>query len=213
MKAVLLTMTIVTILLLPGCGDFGRDLPNTPPPVVRSIAPDSGKAGDTVTIAGSGFGSSSSGTVRFASIAAQRTLSWSDTAIGVVVPPGVPLGIVSVIVSVGSSSSNSVSFKVITVVVIVRSFANDILPRFTHYGCAGCHGGNGGLFVDTQPHLLQGGDHGPAVIPGNADSSLIIKKLSPTPPFGSRMPLGGPYLADTTIQVLKDWINQGALNN
>ncbi len=213
MKLVFLTLTIVSILLLPGCGDFGRDLPNTPSPVVSMISPDSGKAGDTVTIFGSGFGNASTGSVRFASVAAQRYLSWTDTAIGAVVPAGVPVGVVDVSVSVGTGMSNSIRFKIITVVVITRSFTNDILPRLTRYGCAGCHGGNGGLFVDTQPHLLQGGDHGPAVTPGNADSSLIIKKLSPTPPFGSRMPLGGQYLTDTTVQVIKDWINEGALNN
>ena len=67
--------------------------------------------------------------------------------------------------------------------------------------------------MGTVDALMIGGDHGPAISPGNADGSLLVKKLSPTPPFGSRMPLGGPYLPDTAIGLIKRWINEGAKNN
>jgi hypothetical protein len=93
------------------------------------------------------------------------------------------------------------------------SFKNQVIPFFLNYGCDGCHGGNGGLDVQTVTQLLVGGIHGPAVVAGKADSSLLIKKLSVSPPFGDRMPRGGPYLADSTIQNLKTWINQGAKDN
>ena len=90
------------------------------------------------------------------------------------------------------------------------SFNADILPILQRYGCTGCHGGSGGLFVSSVTTLEQGGLHGPAVVPGNGAGSNIIKKLSPNPPFGDRMPQGGPYLADSTIQLIKTWIDQGA---
>jgi len=93
------------------------------------------------------------------------------------------------------------------------SFQSEIRPIFQQRGCDGCHGGNGGLFVQTVAQLLQGGSHGPAIVPGKADSSNLIKKLSPNPPFGDRMPQGGPYLPDSTIQIIRTWINQGAKNN
>jgi hypothetical protein len=93
------------------------------------------------------------------------------------------------------------------------SFQSQVKPIFQRYGCASCHGGSGGLFVQSVAQLLQGGADGPAVVPGKADNSLIIKKLSSTPPFGDRMPQGGPYLPDSTVQVIKDWINQGAKDN
>ncbi len=94
------------------------------------------------------------------------------------------------------------------------SFKNQIAPLFQKYGCSSCHGGSGGLYVTSYTQLMQGGNHGPVVIPGNADSSNIIKKLSlNNPPFGVRMPQGGPYLPDSTIQLFRDWINGGALNN
>jgi hypothetical protein len=93
------------------------------------------------------------------------------------------------------------------------SFQQQIKPIFQANGCLSCHGGSGGLFVATVAQLLQGGDHGPAIVPGNADASNIIKKLSPNPPFGDRMPFGGAYLPDSTIQVIRTWINQGAKDN
>ena len=93
------------------------------------------------------------------------------------------------------------------------SFRSDVLPIFQRHGCLSCHGGTNNLFVGTVPQLLAGGLNGPAVTPGNANESLIIRKTSTTPPFGDRMPQGGPYLPDSTTQVLRTWINQGAKDN
>jgi hypothetical protein len=93
------------------------------------------------------------------------------------------------------------------------SFLQNVRPILQQYGCISCHGGSGGLVVGTVAQLMQGGDHGPAVVPNNADGSNIVKKISPNPPFGDRMPQGGPYLPDSTIQKIKDWINQGAKDN
>lgn len=93
------------------------------------------------------------------------------------------------------------------------SFRQDIKPILVSYNCTHCHGGTSGLVVESVPHILTGGDHGPAVIPGNADSSLLVKKMSPNPPFGLRMPRDGPYLPEKTIELIKVWINQGAKDN
>jgi len=93
------------------------------------------------------------------------------------------------------------------------SFSQQVLPILQQSGCTGCHGGNGGLFVGTVQQLLRGGSHGPAVVPGNSDSSLIIQKLSLYPPFGDRMPQGGPYLPEATISIIRTWIDQGAEDN
>jgi len=93
------------------------------------------------------------------------------------------------------------------------SFSQRVLPILQRHGCTGCHGGSGGLFVGTPAQLLAGGDHGPAVVAGQAASSNLIRKLQVSPPFGTRMPQGGPYLPDTTVNVISAWINQGAANN
>jgi Planctomycete cytochrome C len=93
------------------------------------------------------------------------------------------------------------------------SFSTDVLPILVNGGCTGCHGGTGNLFVGTVAELLTGGDHGPAIVPGKADSSNLVRKLLTPPPFGERMPFGGAPLPDATIGVIRNWVNQGAANN
>lgn len=93
------------------------------------------------------------------------------------------------------------------------SFQNHVRPIFQSFECTSCHGGSGGLTVTTVTQLLSGGNHGPAIVAGKSESSTLITKLSARPPFGSRMPQGGPYLPDSTIQIIARWINQGAKNN
>ena len=93
------------------------------------------------------------------------------------------------------------------------SFRKDVLPICDNAGCTGCHGGTSGLILGSVTGLLTGGLHGPAIIPGKPDSSNIVRKISPNPPFGVRMPEGGPYLDAAAIQTIKDWIAQGAKDN
>jgi hypothetical protein len=55
-----------------------------------------------------------------------------------------------------------------------------------------------------QPNVLR-------VQAGNPDSSYIIRKLQGTPGIsGGQMPLGGPYLPQSTIDVIRQWITNGA---
>jgi hypothetical protein len=62
--------------------------------------------------------------------------------------------------------------------------------------------------------MMHGGKHGTSVIPGKADSSLIIKKLIPPPPFGDPMPMKRKTaIAADTVNIIKKWIDQGAKNN
>lgn len=52
------------------------------------------------------------------------------------------------------------------------------------------------------------------VVPGNPDGSYLIQKLEGrTDIAGSRMPLGGPFLPQADIDVIRAWIAQGAPNN
>ena len=48
------------------------------------------------------------------------------------------------------------------------------------------------------------------VIPGDPDNSFLIQKLGSFPPFGDRMPLNGPYYQQVTIDVIRQWIQDGA---
>jgi|GEM_PF-585353 len=51
------------------------------------------------------------------------------------------------------------------------------------------------------------------VTPGDPDNSYIIQKLEGTAAAGARMPLGGPFLNQATINMVRQWISDGALNN
>lgn len=94
------------------------------------------------------------------------------------------------------------------------SFSGFVLPTFVQYGCTGCHGGQNNLFVNTYANLMLGNsNNGPVITPGNGNGSVLIQKLRGTASFGARMPLGGPFLQNSTIDSIAAWINQGALNN
>lgn len=86
--------------------------------------------------------------------------------------------------------------------------------------CASCHyetrGTKEGLLA-TQLNLetlltLKAGGTGTRddiVVPGKPCSSAIVQKLRGTYP-GARMPKGGPYWAPEQIQLMIDWIAEGA---
>ena len=48
------------------------------------------------------------------------------------------------------------------------------------------------------------------VLPGDPNNSFLIRKLEGTQTVGARMPDGGPYLQQSTIDVIRQWIANGA---
>jgi len=48
------------------------------------------------------------------------------------------------------------------------------------------------------------------VKPGDPDHSYVIQKLEGHAAVGARMPFGGPYLDQATIDVIRQWITDGA---
>ena len=52
------------------------------------------------------------------------------------------------------------------------------------------------------------------VAPGDPENSYIIHKLEGRPGIvGARMPFGGPFLDDATIDQVRSWIEAGAQDN
>ena len=51
------------------------------------------------------------------------------------------------------------------------------------------------------------------VEPGDPDNSYLIDKLEGTQAVGSQMPQGGPFLDQETIDMIRQWISDGAENN
>ena len=78
--------------------------------------------------------------------------------------------------------------------------------------CYGCHGNAplGGLRLDNAAGLMAGGSRGPAVIPGDADNSLLIKAVRHVDER-LKMPMGIPKLSDAQIADLADWVAAGAI--
>ncbi len=90
------------------------------------------------------------------------------------------------------------------------SFANDVYPILKSR-CLNCHGGDStreGLSVKTYAELMAGSDNGPVVIPGDAANSLLVKLIA-----NQKMPKRGAKLTPLQVQLITDWVNQGALEN
>jgi mono/diheme cytochrome c family protein len=75
--------------------------------------------------------------------------------------------------------------------------------------CSSCHGTFGGWSADDYDSVVNSGDNGPAVIPGDPLGSILAQKLLGTQTFGSIMPPGGS-LSDSDIRLIVDWIAAGA---
>jgi len=91
------------------------------------------------------------------------------------------------------------------------SFANDIRPIIQNR-CNACHGGDRGteegLDMNSYANIMAGSDNGPVIIAGDADGSLLVQML-----VQGKMPKRGPKLTPPQVQLIIDWVNQGALNN
>lgn len=90
------------------------------------------------------------------------------------------------------------------------SFANDILPLFQSR-CVNCHGGertSKGLSLNSYNAVMAGSENGPVVTPGDGANSTLAQMVA-----NGKMPKRGPKLTPDQVQLIVDWINQGALNN
>ncbi len=90
------------------------------------------------------------------------------------------------------------------------SFSNQILPIFKSR-CTNCHGGQKleeGLNLTSYSLLMSGSENGFVIIPGDGTASVLVTSL-----VERKMPKRGPKLSPEQIQLIIDWINEGALDN
>ena len=90
------------------------------------------------------------------------------------------------------------------------SFSRQIRPIF-ETSCWKCHGAAmqlSRLDLRMRETALKGGDHGPAIVPGNAGESRLFRLVS----GGEKpaMPMDGTKLTGEQISAIKSWIEQGA---
>ena len=90
-------------------------------------------------------------------------------------------------------------------------FTRDIQPILQSQ-CYECHGpekARGRLRLDRRAAALEGGATGAAVIPGNSEGSLLIRRVLGLDDE-ERMPKDGDALPEAQIALLRAWIDQGA---
>ena len=97
---------------------------------------------------------------------------------------------------------------------VVQLFANpilferDIRPVLKAH-CFHCHGEDGkekgNLDVRLKRLLLEGGKHGPALVAGEPENSLLLKMIK-----SGKMPKGQAKLPAEEIELIGEWIAQGA---
>jgi hypothetical protein len=89
------------------------------------------------------------------------------------------------------------------------SFAQDVAPILAK-NCSQCHGQSlvmGNLDLRNREGALKGGQHGAAIIPGDAVNSRLYRHV--TGQLKPQMPMGG-QLTEQQIAVIKNWIDSGA---
>ncbi len=106
-----------------------------------------------------------------------------------------------------------------------RTFVADIQPILNDR-CITCHAPGGfaqmeGLpwdfredtaFDDLVDRISSQDENFTLVVPGDPGSSLMFLKISSeSPPVGEMMPLGGPPLTDGEVQLIRAWVEQGAV--
>ena len=94
-------------------------------------------------------------------------------------------------------------------------FIKQIQPIFLK-NCHSCHGDKyqkGGFRLDQKEEAFRGGDSGRTITPGNSETSLLFRRISGfdgpdeiMPPPKKQEPL-----TDSQIQLIKNWIDQGAV--
>ena len=82
--------------------------------------------------------------------------------------------------------------------------------------CMECHTqekAKGGFVMETRENMLKGGDSGPAMIPSDAESSLLLKRVLLAPEDEEHMPpkKHGPPLTPDEITALRSWLAGGAI--
>jgi mono/diheme cytochrome c family protein len=92
------------------------------------------------------------------------------------------------------------------------SFRNDVLPLLEQR-CQVCHSGPNaqqGLHLTSAVGLLRGGVSGAAVNPQHPETSLLMAKISGEKPA---MPPIGEHLTPAQIELIRQWIAQGAIDD
>jgi hypothetical protein len=91
-------------------------------------------------------------------------------------------------------------------------FVTNVRSVLAH-NCYKCHSGSkiiGELRLDEREYILQGGENGPVISPGNPFQSKLIRRVSLSKKHKDAMPSKGKLLSKEEIALLTLWIEKGA---
>ena len=92
------------------------------------------------------------------------------------------------------------------------AFVRDIWPIFAR-DCISCHSVKqryANLQLDSPARILQGGDIGPAVVPGQPEKSELVRRLLLPAESPDRMPRERKPLTQAELARVQRWIAEGA---
>ena len=94
-----------------------------------------------------------------------------------------------------------------------EEFFTDRIAPLLKQRCFECHSHEsgkmkGGLTLDSKPGWAEGGEHGPAILPGAPENSLLVKMVRWTDADHQMPPK--EKLPDEEIALLEEWIKRGA---
>src|SRR5215813_10111456 len=89
------------------------------------------------------------------------------------------------------------------------SYSQTVAPILALY-CNTCHGDSAGLSTRSHADLLRGGNSGPAVVPGDAERSLLVQYIDGRRGEKRRMPFGAAPLSAEQIDLIRRWVSEGA---
>ncbi len=98
------------------------------------------------------------------------------------------------------------------------SYQLDVYPIIQSH-CLKCHktGGAGfeasGLDLRSYDNLMKGTRHGAIVVPGNPVASTLMVLIDGRADKSIRMPHNERPLLKPQVEIIRDWIRQGAQNN
>lgn len=90
------------------------------------------------------------------------------------------------------------------------SYSKDVYPIF-EASCIKCHGVekvSRGLDLTSYEKTMTGSIKGPVVLPGDAENSLLVKLT-----VEGKMPKQGAKLTPEQVEIVRNWVSQGAPNN
>jgi hypothetical protein len=206
----------------PGVAVTVNNVPDVTPPTVSLTAPVAGNVSGTVTVTATAADNVGIAQVRFLAGAtvigtvttAPYTVQWNTAGFS---------GAIQLTAEAKDGAGNTTTSAPVPVTVgnapTLASLQSSIFgPR-----CSGCHNGSGGALPGSMD-LSSASATAAALInvtslevgslkrvaPGDPNNSYVVQKLEGTAAVGARMPFGGPFLDQATINQVRDWIQAGA---